>query len=474
MLPAVMPRTLILLCAGLLIAGCAPPTTQTKATFAEGADERRLRFDRALANFYANFPTPFPCHPGAFGSEEGYVIAVAGFMDRAGLKLGDRIVSINDIAVQSRSDRARALYSGSVGRPLEYGVERPGSASVVKISAPCADDIRRWEAQQRFLMAAAQGDWQGCLEALIEVRNATGFLTPPAIWDRLECAKGRGRVSRGDEAQLVYDFTRVVVDQQRHVPGGLDNVRSLVLRNSQALQQMGFSSLAVDLEKQFHAAAGSVGVNVAPPASTPKRSVGLGTAFLIRPDGLLATAYHVIKDATNIEVVCPGAAPSSASVEVTAPRNDLAVLRIRSSGLSWVPLAKPRSPRRGDRVFTIGFPVAHILGDEAKFSDGAVASLSGFRGEASVLQITVPIQPGNSGGPLLNEEGDVIGVVTSMAAVQAFLKDTGTLPQNVNWAVKSEYLRLLVDEPEAPTPLGDRRQIVDRAIQSTCSVRAYR
>ena len=82
-----------------------------------------------LANFYANFTTPFPCHPGAFDSEEGYVIAVAAFMDRAGLKLGDRIVIINDIAVQSRSDRTRALYAGSVGRPLEYGVQRLEAAA---------------------------------------------------------------------------------------------------------------------------------------------------------------------------------------------------------------------------------------------------------------------------------------------------------------------------------------------------------
>ena len=138
----------------------------------------------------------------------------------------------------------------------------------MKISSPCIDDTRRWEAQQRLLIAAAQGDWQGCLDALIEVkRNATAFSTPATFSDQLECAKGRGRVNRGDEAQLVYDFTKVLIHQQRHVPGGLDIVRSLVLRNSQALQQMGFSSLAVDLEKQFHAASGSGGVKVAPPAT---------------------------------------------------------------------------------------------------------------------------------------------------------------------------------------------------------------
>jgi S1-C subfamily serine protease len=216
-------------------------------------------------------------------------------------------------------------------------------------------------------------------------------------------------------------------------------------------------------------------VGSAQAAPEPKKPVAsFGTGFLIRPDGMLATAYHVIEGATRIEVKCPGTAATTAMAESNAPSNDLAVLRIVSSNLPYLPLAKPRSIRPGDRVFTVGFPVASVLGADAKFSDGSVAGLSGPGGEASLVQITVPIQPGNSGGPLLNEAGEVVGVVTSSAAIRPFLAMTGTLPQNVNWAVKSEYLRPLIDEPVPLTTPTERRQLVDRAIQATCYIRADR
>lgn len=128
--------------------------------------------------------------------------------------------------------------------------------------------------------------------------------------------------------------------------------------------------------------------------------------------------------------------------------------------------------RVGDPVFTIGFPVAPMLGSEPKFTDGSVSSLSGPGGEAMLMQISVPIQPGNSGGPLVSEAGDVVGIVSSTAAIQPFLAATGTLPQNVNWAVKSEYMRPLFDEPEPLPPAAGRRDAIDRALRATCAIEA--
>src|SRR5262245_34808783 len=92
--------------------------------------------------------------------------------------------------------------------------------------------------------------------------------------------------------------------------------------------------------------------------------------------------------------------------------------------------SKPRSVRVG--VFTVGFPATQILGSEAKFTDRSVSALSGLGGEATFLQVTVAVQPGNSGGPLVNNDGQVVGVVTSSAAVRSFLAETGTLPQNTS------------------------------------------
>ena len=72
-----------------------------------------------------------------------------------------------------------------------------------------------------------------------------------------------------------------------------------------------------------------------------------------------------------------------------------------------------------------------------------INSLSGIQGDATFFQISAPIQPGNSGGPLIDRHGNVIGIVTATATVSAFLRETGTLPQNVNWAVKADYATLL-------------------------------
>jgi len=88
--------------------------------------------------------------------------------------------------------------------------------------------------------------------------------------------------------------------------------------------------------------------------------------------------------------------------------------------------------------------VSDILGKEVKYTDGSISFLSGLQGNATFFQISVPVQPGNSGGPLVNQDGNVVGVVTAVAAVEAFYKATGSLPQNVNWAVKGAYASLLL------------------------------
>lgn len=86
------------------------------------------------------------------------------------------------------------------------------------------------------------------------------------------------------------------------------------------------------------------------------------------------------------------------------------------------------------------------------------------------MQISVPVQPGNSGGPLLNRFGEVVGVVVSTASALPFLKGTGALPQNVSWAVKGAFAAPLFD-PAPPLPrVADRGTAVDRALKATCSV----
>ena len=134
-------------------------------------------------------------------------------------------------------------------------------------------------------------------------------------------------------------------------------------------------------------------------------------------------------------------------MESVSPANDLALLKVNTDTTHFLPLAAARSASVGQKVFTIGFPVTDVLGDDPKFTEGSISSLTGPSGEISFLQISVPVQPGNSGGPLVNESGEVVGVVTASAAIIPFLSATGTLPQNVNWAIKSDFALPLFEPP---------------------------
>ena len=118
----------------------------------------------------------------------------------------------------------------------------------------------------------------------------------------------------------------------------------------------------------------------------------------------------------------------------------------------------------------MGYPTQSILGGEPKFTEGSISALSGMGGEAAFMQISVPVQPGNSGGPLVNAEGEVVGIITATAAIELFLRTTGTLPQNVNWAVKSDYAQLLFDQPPRRSKTSTREAAIARAIKASCRV----
>jgi S1-C subfamily serine protease len=191
---------------------------------------------------------------------------------------------------------------------------------------------------------------------------------------------------------------------------------------------------------------------------------------VVRPDGYLLTALHVVKSAREIEVSCAETGKAAALVERFSEANDLAILRVADGKTpTYLSLADQRSVNLGEQVFTIGFPAPDILGGEAKFNEGTISSLS-VGGDAGYMQISVPVHPGNSGGALLNRSGDVVGIVIATASALNFLKGTGTLPQNVSWAVKGAFAAPLFDSPPPSPRVTDRSVVVRRALKATCSV----
>lgn len=168
-----------------------------------------------------------------------------------------------------------------------------------------------------------------------------------------------------------------------------------------------------------------------------------GTAFFISDDGYLLSNFHVVKGASRVTVQT-SSGPLPATVVKTDPVNDIALLKV-SGSFRALPLAASREGKLGDSVFTVGYPNIKLQGIEPKLTKGEISSLSGALDDPREFQISVAVQPGNSGGPLVNASGNVIGIVTARLSDTVAFKATGALPQNVNYAMKISYALLLLD-----------------------------
>jgi S1-C subfamily serine protease len=169
--------------------------------------------------------------------------------------------------------------------------------------------------------------------------------------------------------------------------------------------------------------------------------LGSGTGFFVSNDGYITTNYHVIENAKEIEIEYLSQGKKliyTAKVIKTDQQNDLAILKIIDPKFKNIqsPYSINKSIRNtGEYVFALGFPMAlSYMGDEVKFTDGRISANSGYRGNKTHYQISVPVQPGNSGGPLVDGNGDIIGIVC------AKIPDA----DNVSYAIKAEYLTPLL------------------------------
>lgn len=198
--------------------------------------------------------------------------------------------------------------------------------------------------------------------------------------------------------------------------------------------------------------------------------VSVGTAFFVGPEGYALTAYHVIDGADRIACRTGDGAVHAAVPARLNQANDLALLRVDFRPTRYLGLAPRGSLRPGERVFTIGYGAPSYLGiNEPRFTEGAVSALSGLAANDAEVQITVPIQPGNSGGPLVNEAGQVVGIITSTAATEEFQQEVGATPQSINWAVKSDYAAPLLPRLPPARPMT-RAQAIALTHDAVCFV----
>jgi len=149
----------------------------------------------------------------------------------------------------------------------------------------------------------------------------------------------------------------------------------------------------------------------------------------------IATNHHVVKGATNLYIYIPSLKRSFKAETAAADAvHDLAIVKITDAGFTGFNKIdygfKIAEEYVGTDIFTLGYPLIHAMGLDVKLTTGVISSQSGYQGDRSLYQISSAVQPGNSGGPLFNKAGDVVGIIVSSL----------NNAENVNYAIKMKYL----------------------------------
>ena len=223
------------------------------------------------------------------------------------------------------------------------------------------------------------------------------------------------KLSAGVKARSFGSYKEVLLIAPKEDP------RGLAARAREELQAMGFKVTLVDASRPLEGAQ--------------------GTGFAISAEGHVLTCAHVVGDMKEATLTLDGKRLMADVLKIDK-NIDLALLKLREPRAADAPVLGFRSPAKGyslgEDVFTLGYPLSSLLGNSARMSKGLVSATAGIRDDPRQLQVSAEIQPGNSGGPLLDREGNVLGVIQqTLNALRVAQNSGGALPQNVNFSIKN-------------------------------------
>jgi S1-C subfamily serine protease len=192
-----------------------------------------------------------------------------------------------------------------------------------------------------------------------------------------------------------------------------------------------------------------------------KKQKSSGTGFAISSNGIIVTNFHVIDGANSIIVRGINAdfnKTYKAKILLSDKNNDLALIQIDDysfTSLGTIPYTiKTGLAGVGENIFVLGYPLRASMGDEIKLTNDIISSRTGFQGDITSYQISAPVQPGNSGGPLFDNQGNLIGIINA--------KHIGA--ENASYAVKANYLLNLIDLLPSPPKLQTVNSLTGKSL----------
>jgi S1-C subfamily serine protease len=171
-----------------------------------------------------------------------------------------------------------------------------------------------------------------------------------------------------------------------------------------------------------------------------------GTGFYINAQGHILSNEHVAGDCSSLTIFLPDGTSTTGQVVAADEPNDLAVVLSQARPTASAVFTGSARYRPGDPVVAFGFPLSGTLSDTGNLTTGTISSMAGLGNDSSMVQISAPIQPGNSGGPLLDSSGHVIGVVSSNLPRTR----SGLVAQNVNFAIKETVAKAFLQSHRIP------------------------
>lgn len=244
--------------------------------------------------------------------------------------------------------------------------------------------------------------------------------------------------------------------------------------------------LAEDWLKRMGPGSGAPRVaSLAPPSDLPPERMrteldSTGSGFFVSRGGLVLTNQHVVAACTDLKLRLGREDIGTASIVASDPTRDLAVLQSVATPPDPAVFRMGRDVRPGDDVVAVGYPLRGLLSSEANVATGTISASAGLRDDPNYFQISAPVQPGNSGGPLLDRSGLVVGIVSAKLDALEVVDAYGDIPQNVNFAIKGRVAAAFLNQHQMiltaqdPGPPMSAADVGERAQRYTVLVECWK